>query len=61
GKVPSAHTGRMRWKSCFLMEVSAFSQFLLATSSVSLRLPASPQGEAFDWQDPLVQHEKQTF
>ena len=62
GKVPSAHTGRMRWKSCVLTEVPAFSQLLLATSSVSLRLPASPQGEAFDQQNPLVQCEnnKQT-
>ena len=62
GKVPSAHTGRMRWKSCnFLTEVSAFSKFLLATSSVSLRLPASPRGEAFDQLNPLVQRVKQTF
>ena len=34
GKVPSAHTGRMRWKSCILTEIPAFSPFSLTTSSV---------------------------
>ena len=58
--MPSAHTGRMRWKSCFLMEVSVFPGFH-SPPHQSAAPPASPQGEAFVRQNPPAQQLKQTF
>ena len=60
GKVPSAHTGRMRWKSCFFDESSCFFPRFYFPPHQSASPPASPQGEAFDQHNPLVRQVKQT-
>ena len=57
-KVPSAHTGRMRWKSCIFDGNFCFSQFH-SPPHQSAAPPASPQGEAFDWQNLPVRQVKQ--
>ena len=60
GKVPSAHTGRMRWKSRVFNGSLCFPGFHSAPHQ-SAAPPASPQGEAFVRQNPPAQQLKQTF
>ena len=51
GKVPSAHTGRMRWKSCVYVGTFCFFTVLLATSSVSCADSFPSRGSHFSSPD----------